>query len=65
MTPAGRIRHRDYDEVPDPGTDLLVAAGAYVGLVGLVRLDPVDLRRTAAHGVLDERFLAERRPASA
>ena len=65
MAPAGGIRHRDYDEVPGPGTDLLVAAGAYVGLVGLVRLDPVNLCHTAAHWVLDERVLAERRPAPA
>lgn len=31
------------DEMAGPGRDLLVAAGAEVGLAGLVRLDPPDL----------------------
>ena len=63
MAPAGGVRHRDYDEVAGSGSDLLVAARAYVGLVRLVRLDPADLRGAGTRWVLDERVLAEAGPA--
>ncbi len=63
VAPAGGVRHRDYDEVAGSGSDLLVAARAYVGLVRLVRLDPADLRGAGTCWVLDERVLAKGGPA--
>jgi hypothetical protein len=42
---------RDHDEVPDPGPDVLMAAGADVGLHRLERLDTADLDRPVQRGI--------------
>jgi len=43
VAPVVRRVERHYDLVPLAGTDLVIAAGAAVRLVGLVRLDVPDL----------------------
>jgi hypothetical protein len=46
----GRIGGNDH-EMPSPGPDLLHAAGAQVGLVGLERVDQTDLDGSAQRGI--------------
>jgi hypothetical protein len=43
VTPEVHRVERNDDQVPDAGRDLLLAAGAEVGLGGLKGLDPSDL----------------------
>lgn len=51
MPALGGQRERHDDDVRDPGRDLLVAAGADVGLARRDRLDATDLGRRPRQGV--------------
>ena len=63
VAPAAGVRERNDDEMAGAGAYLLVAAGAYVGLVRLVGLDPANLGCAEAQRVLHEGALAPERPA--
>ncbi len=51
VAPEVRSFGRDHHEVPHPGPDVLMAAGADVGLQRLERLDTTDLDRPVQRGI--------------